>query len=94
MTVRRCKSSLITKLIILAVMILATATIVTLQPKITALRAEKEAVSREIRVLVRKNAGLHNDIDALGTDASVIKIARERLRYAFEGENIYIHTSK
>ena len=91
---RLCKSSLITKLVILAVMIYAIVTIVTLQPKINALKSEEEALSEEVSTLQQSNLELQEDIDQLGTDASVIKIARERLNLVNDGETIYIDSSK
>lgn len=91
---RLCRSSLITKLVILAVMIYAIVTIVTLQPKINALKSEKEALSEEVSTLQQSNLELQEDIDQLGTDASVIKIARERLNLVNDGETIYIDSSK
>lgn len=91
---RLCRSSLITKLVILAVMIYAIVTIVTLQPKINALKSEEEALSEEVSALQQSNLELQEDIDQLGTDASVIKIARERLNLVNDGETIYIDSSK
>ncbi len=91
---RLCKSSLITKLVILAVMIYAIVTIVTLQPKINALKSEQAALSDEISVLQQSNLELLEDIEKLGTDESVLKIARERLNLVSDGEMIYIDSSK
>ena len=91
---RLCRSSLITKLVILAVMIYAIVTIVTLQPKINALKSEEEVLSEEVSTLQQSNLELQEDIDQLGTDASVIKIARERLNLVNDGETIYIDSSK
>ena len=91
---RLCKSSLITKLVILTVMLYAIVTIVTLQPKINALKSEEEALSEEVSALQQSNLELQEDIDQLGTDASVIKIARERLNLVNDGETIYIDSSK
>ena len=84
--------SLITKLILLAVMAYAVVTIVSLQPKINTLRAENEALSDEILALEQDNAALQEDIEALGSDDSVMKIARERLNYVLDGEIIYINS--
>lgn len=86
------KFSLITKLILLAVMAYAIVTIVSLQPKIDAQRAENKALSDEISALEQDNAALQEDIEALGSDDSVMKIARERLNYVLDGEIIYINS--
>ncbi len=91
---RLCKSSLITKLLILAVMIYAIVTIVTLQPKINNLQEEKAALEQEVAQMQQNNLELQEDIDALGTDDSTRQIARERLNMVEDGEIIYVDTSK
>lgn len=88
------RSSLITKLIILAVMIFAIATIVTLQPKINGLKAEGATLSEEIAGLKQSNEIAQAKLDALGTDESVIAIAREKLNFAFEDEIIFVDRSR
>ena len=91
---RLCKSSLITKLVILAVMVYAIVTIVTLQPKISALKEDRAALDADVAALQQANLELEEDIDALGTDEAVIEIARERLNLVSDGEVIYIDSSK
>ncbi len=91
---RLCKSSLITKLIILAVMIYAIVTIVSLQPKIDELDEQKVAIESEIAQLQQENLALQEDISALGTDEATIEIAKERLNMVEADEIIYIDTSK
>ncbi len=91
---RLCKSSLITKLVILAVMVYAIVTIVTLQPKISALKEDRAALDADVAALQQANLELQEDIDALGTDEAVIEIARERLNLVSDGEVIYIDSSK
>ena len=74
------KSSLITKLLILAVMIYAIVTVVTLQPQISDSRQQA--------------AALEQDIANVGTDEAVMKIARERLNLVEDGEMIFIDSDK
>lgn len=88
------RSSLITKLIILAVMVFAIAAIVTLQPKINALKNESAALSEEIAGLRQSNQLAQARLDALGTDEAVIAIAREKLNFAFEDEIIFVDRSR
>lgn len=88
------RSLLITKLIILAVMLFAVVTIVALQPKINALKAEGAALSEEIGDLQRSNRIAQAKLDALGTDESVIGIAREKLNFAFEDDIILVDRNK
>lgn len=91
---RLCRSSLITKLIILAVMIFAIVTIVTLQPKINALKEERTALSDEIADLEQSNRQAQSKLDALGTDEAVIAIARERLNFVYDDEIVFVDRSR
>lgn len=88
------RSSLITKLIILAVMLFAIMTIVALQPKISSLKAEGATLSEEISDLQHANRVAQNRLDSLGSDESVIAVAREKLNFAFEDEIIYVDRSR
>lgn len=84
------KSSLITKLVILAAMVYAVAMIMTLQPQINALNAEREKLSAEVADVEQKNLELQEDIAAMDTDEAVIEIARERLNLVEDGEMVFI----
>lgn len=88
------KSSLITKLIILAVVIYAIVTIVALQPKIDSFKSESNDLSAEVLGLQESNLALQNKIDTMNTDEGIMKIARERLNLVADGELIYIDKSK
>ncbi|MGM9598957.1 MAG: septum formation initiator family protein [Faecousia sp.] len=88
------KSSLITKLIILAVVIYAVVTIVALQPKIDTLKSESNSLNDEVLALQEANRSLLNDIEAMDTDEGIMKIARERLNLVADGEWIFIDKSK
>ena len=88
------RSALITKLIILTVMLFAVVTIVALQPKINALKAENAALSDEIADLQQANRYTQTKIDSLGSDESVIAIAREKLNFAFEDEIIFVDRNR
>ncbi len=91
---RLCKSSLITKFIILAVMIYAIVTIVSLQPKIDKLDEQKTELQVQIAQMQQENLELQENIDALGTDEATIDLAKERLNMVDADEIIYIDTSK
>lgn len=88
------KSSLITKLIQLAVLLYAVATVAALQPRLEALKQQCAALRDEITELEDANAQLQEDYDALGTDDSVRKLARERLNLLEDGDSIFIDSSK
>lgn len=91
---RLCRSSLITKLLILAVMAFAVITIVSIQPKISALQAERDTLAEEVNAMQQENLELEQDIDSLGSEESVRDLARERLNMVADGEIVYIDISK
>ena len=91
---RLCKSSLIIKLLILAVMIFAIVTIVAMHPKMEKLEAEKAALQKEVNEIQQDNLALADRIDALGTDDSTRQIAREQLNMVEDGQIVYVDTSK
>ena len=87
---RLCKSKLSTKLILLALIVFAIATIAGLQPKIDAYAQSGAALSEAIEKLEQENAETKDDIRALGTDEAVVEVAHERLDLVFEDEVILI----
>ena len=91
---RAGKSSLITKLIILAVMAFAVVTLVSLRPKIQDEKLQRSQKEADVAALQQENLELQEDIDSLGSDASTREIARERLNMVADGEIIYIDTCK
>lgn len=88
---RLCKSSLTTKLVLLGLMLYAIVTLAVLQPKIDALTTQRSELSRTLAYMEQNNADLKDDIRALGSDASVIQIAHERLQLVFEDEILFIN---
>ena len=87
---RLCKSKLTTKLILLALMIFAIATIASLKPIIAAYEQDAADLSVAIGMLKQENQSIKDDIRALGSDQAVIDIAHERLNLAFEDEVILV----
>lgn len=88
------KSSLITKLVLLAILLYAVATVAALQPKLEQLKQQRSTLRDEIAELEDANAQLQEDSSALGTDDSVRKLARERLNLLEDGDRIFIDSSK
>lgn len=88
------KSSHIIRLIILTVVIYAVVTIVSLQPKIQETRAQAASLAAEVSALRWETEQLRQALADLGSDASVLRIARERLNLVLDGEQIIIDTSK
>lgn len=91
---RLLRTSVVTKLIIVAVIVYAAVTIVSLQPKIEALVQERNELAAQVDAAVGANDALRQDIDALGSDESVRQIARERLHLVEDGELIYVDSTK
>lgn len=91
---RLLRTSVVTKLIIVAVIVYAAVTVVSLQPKIEALVQERNELTAQADAAVGANDALRQDIDALGSDESVRQIARERLHLVEDGELIYVDSTK
>lgn len=87
---RLCKSKLTTKLILLALMIFAIATISSLKPIITAYEQESADLSEAIGMLEQENQEIKDDIRSLGSDEAVVEIAHERLNLVFEDEFVLL----
>lgn len=89
MPVKFRRSALLTKLLILMVVVSSTVILVSQRSQIR----ENEARTRELEgraaQLQEENQDLQGDIDGLGTDDSVKKIAREKLGLVGSGEVIF-----
>ena len=88
------KSSLITKLILLTLMVFAIVTIVRIRPQITEAQQQRDALAEQVQAAQQKNRELQQDIDQLGTDEAVRKIARGRLNLVGDGEIVFIDSGK
>ena len=84
------RSSLTTMLVLLVLLAFSITTVIILQPKIKDTQTEAAALSQRHQALAAENEALKEDIRQLGSDTSVIEIARERLDYCFDDEIIYI----
>lgn len=88
------RSSLTTMLVLLVLLVFSITTVLILQPKIRQAESEAEALSRQNDALIAENEAIKEDIRNLGSDDSVIEIARERLDYCFDDEVIYTDTDQ
>lgn len=91
---RLTKGRLIIGLLLFAVSLYAIITILVLQPKIDRYHAQAAALEDQIAALEEQNGILRSDIAALGTDASIAQIARQRLMMIAEGETVYIDSNR
>lgn len=88
------KSSLLTKLLLLALLLYGTFTLVSLQRQIDSANAEIARYESEKVSALSANLQLQSDIDALGTDDAVRKLAEERLGMIAEGVVLFITQNK
>lgn len=84
------KTKLLTKLLILALLVYGTVTLVSLQKQIDATNAEISDYEQQKVSALSENLQLQSDISALGTDESVKKLAEERLGMIAEGVVLFI----
>lgn len=83
------RSSLITKLVILALAVYATVTLVTIQSQIADKRSQKDALQAEITACRQENERLSDAIEAANTAQGVQDIARSKLGLVTEGEIVF-----
>lgn len=83
------KTSLLTKLLILAVAIYALVTLVKLQDRISAVHEEVNRLEEQVLYAEQEYAVVEQDLADLGTDQSVKKIARNRLGMVEAGEIVF-----
>lgn len=87
--VRFKKTSLLTKLVIFAVAIYALVTLVRLQDRITEINREVSSLEQQVLYAEQEYALVEQDLEELGSDKSVKKIARARLGMVEAGEIIF-----
>ena len=80
------RSSLLTKLLILVLVVYATVTLVTLQSQVNEKQAQAEALQNTIDATQQENL---QAINALGTDEGVEAVARQKLGLVAKGEIIF-----
>ncbi len=88
------RSSLLTKVVVLLILVCATVTLVSQRAQIRASQSQYQQLSGQAAELQQKNQELQQDIGSLGTDDSVRKIAREALGLVENGEIIFSDTGE
>ena len=83
------RSSLLTKILILVLVVYATVTLVSLQSQVTEKEAEAQALQSDITAAKQENLRLEQAIDALDTDEGVASVAREKLGWVADGEIVF-----
>ena len=83
------RSSLLTKVLILVLVVYATVTLVSLQSQVTEMDAQAEALESSIDAAKQEHLRLEQAIDALDTDEGVVDVARQKLGWVTEGEIVF-----
>lgn len=86
MRIKFRKSSFITKLVIMILLVYAMVTLVYLQRQLSEKQQEREVLEAQITQVQQANAELSEDIAALGTEEGIEAVAREKLGLVSEGE--------
>ena len=83
------KSSLLVKLVILILVVYATVTLVSLRKQITEKNEQEAILNSSIAATQQENNRIQDSIDALGTDAGVEAVARDKLSMVDEGDIVF-----
>ena len=83
------KSSLLVKLVILILVVYATVTLVSLRKQITEKNEQEAVLNSSIAATQQENNRIQDSIDALGTDAGVEAVARDKLGMVDEGDIVF-----
>ena len=83
------KSSLLVKLVILILVVYATVTLVSLRKQITEKNEREAILNSSIAATQQENNRIQGSIDALGTDAGVEAVARDKLGMVDEGDIVF-----
>ena len=84
------KTSIWTKLLLVIVVIYAVVTLVDLQDRVTAANAEVAALEEQVLYAEQEYALVEEELEELGSDQSVTKIARSRLGMVEAGEIVFL----
>ena len=83
------KSSLLVKLVILILVVYATVTLMSLRKQITEKNEQEAILNSSIAATQQENNRIQASIDALGTDAGVEAVARDKLGMVDEGDIVF-----
>ena len=83
------RSSLLTKILILVLVVYATVTLVSLESQGAEETAEAAALEHSIDAAKQENLRLEQAIDTLDTDEGVVAAARQKLGWVTEGEIVF-----
>ena len=84
------RSSLVTKILILALVAYAAVTLVTLQGQLQEKNAQADVLSDQVTALEQENQRLEQAISELDTDEGVEAVARQKLGLVKKNETVFI----
>jgi len=88
------RSSLVTKLLLLALVIYAAVTLVSLQEQVEQSREQEKILEESIASTQQENQRWNDKINALGTDIGVEQVARDKLGWVSDGEIVFYDVGK
>ncbi len=83
------KTKLITKLLILGLAVYAVVALVGLRSQLQQKQAQASQLEKQVVAAQQANSALQEDIDALGTEEGILKIAREQLGMVSNDEILF-----
>lgn len=86
------KASLITKLVVLALLIYLATTLLNLRGQINAARADQSGLSQQVAEQSGKNAELSDAIENSDDPDRIAAVARDKLGLVKPGEKVFIYT--
>ena len=86
---RFTKSSLVTKILIVVLVIYAAVTLVQLNTQLQEKNAEADVLAGQVTTLEQENQRLEQAIEALDTDEGVEAVAREKLGLVKKNETVF-----
>lgn len=86
---RFTRSSLVTKILVLVLVIYAAVTLVSLQGQLQEKNAEADALAGQVTAIEQENQRLEQAIENLDTDEGVEAVARQKLGLVKKNETVF-----
>jgi len=86
------KASLITKLVVLALLIYLATTLLNLRGQINAARADQSGLNQQVAEQSEKNAELSDAVENSDDPDRIAAVARDKLGLVKPGEKVFIYT--
>ena len=87
------RSSIFIRIVILALLLYAAITLVTIKGRIATAEADRAALQTKVEIALREKAELEYDIEHAGDPETIAEIARTKLGLVMPGEIIFYDVS-